>query len=192
MCYCFETSICTLIQFPLVKTSLASGILTTRTLLWNRGFWRENVPVVITTSAQMLCFYDALVTPGQAISAVHALRLQTEVFTEVAMLILFWLSLHAARPPLGLYGQHRVTHPACGDRGSPHLHHTALCLSLSSPLSKSLAKADSSLKCFPILCFPQSLQRDRLLQRAAQSTPLFICALTTPLQVWPFSTNYLW
>lgn len=192
MCYCFETSICTLIQFPLVKTSLASGILTTRTLLWNRGFWRENVPVVITTSGQMLCFYDALVTPGQAISAVHALRLQTEVFTEVAMLILFWLSLHAARPPLGLYGQHRVTHPACGDRGSPHLHHTALCLSLSSPLSKSLAKADSSLKCFPILCFPQSLQRDRLLQRAAQSTPLFICALTTPLQVWPFSTNYLW
>lgn len=192
MCYCFETSICTLIQFPLVKTSLASGILTTRTLLWNRGFWRENVPVVITTSAQMLCFYDALVTPGQAISAVHALHLQTEVFTEVAMLILFWLSLHAARPPLGLYGQHRVTHPACGDRGSPHLHHTALCLSLSSPLSKSLAKADSSLKCFPILCFPQSLQRDRLLQRAAQSTPLFICALTTPLQVWPFSTNYLW
>lgn len=192
MCYCFETSICTLIQFPLVKTSLASGILTTRTLLWNRGFWRENVPVVITTSAQMLCFYDALVTPGQAISAVHALRLQTEVFTEVAMLILFWLSLHAARPPLGLYGQHRVTHPACGDRGSPHLHHTALCLSLSSPLSKSLAKADSSLKCFPILCFPQSLQRDRLLQRAAQSTPLFICALTTPLQVWPFSTNYMW
>lgn len=192
MCYCFETSICTLIQFPLVKTSLASGILTTRTLLWNRGFWRENVPVVITTSGQMLCFYDALVTPGQAISAVHALHLQTEVFTEVAMLILFWLSLHAARPPLGLYGQHRVTHPACGDRGSPHLHHTALCLSLSSPLSKSLAKADSSLKCFPILCFPQSLQRDRLLQRAAQSTPLFICALTTPLQVWPFSTNYLW
>lgn len=192
MCYCFETSICTLIQFPLVKTSLASGILTTRTLLWNRGFWRENVPVVITTSGQMLCFYDALVTPGQAISAVHALRLQTEVFTEVAMLILFWLSLHAARPPLGLYGQHRVTHPACGDRGSPHLHHTALCLSLSSPLSKSLAKADSSLKCFPILCFPQSLQRDRLLQRAAQSTPLFICALTTPLQVWPFSTNYMW
>lgn len=192
MCYCFETSICTLIQFPLVKTSLASGILTTRTLLWNRGFWRENVPVVITTSAQMLCFYDALVTPGQAISAVHALHLQTEVFTEVAMLILFWLSLHAARPPLGLYGQHRVTHPACGDRGSPHLHHTALCLSLSSPLSKSLAKADSSLKCFPILCFPQSLQRDRLLQRAAQSTPLFICALTTPLQVWPFSTNYMW
>lgn len=192
MCYCFETSICTLIQFPLVKTSLASGILTTRTLLWNRGFWRENVPVVITTSAQMLCFYDALVTPGQAISAVHALRLQTEVFTEVAMLILFWLSLHAARPPLGLYGQHWVTHPACGDRGSPHLHHTALCLSLSSPLSKSLAKADSSLKCFPILCFPQSLQRDRLLQRAAQSTPLFICALTTPLQVWPFSTNYMW
>lgn len=192
MCYCFETSICTLIQFPLVKTSLASGILTTRTLLWNRGFWRENVPVVITTPAQMLCFYDALVTPGQAISAVHALHLQTEVFTEVAMLILFWLSLHAARPPLGLYGQHRVTHPACGDRGSPHLHHTALCLSLSSPLSKSLAKADSSLKCFPILCFPQSLQRDRLLQRAAQSTPLFICALTTPLQVWPFSTNYLW
>lgn len=192
MCYCFETSICTLIQFPLVKTSLASGILTTRTLLWNRGFWRENVPVVITTSAQMLCFYDALVTPGQAISAVHALHLQTEVFTEVAMLILFWLSLHAARPPLGLYGQHWVTHPACGDRGSPHLHHTALCLSLSSPLSKSLAKADSSLKCFPILCFPQSLQRDRLLQRAAQSTPLFICALTTPLQVWPFSTNYLW
>lgn len=192
MCYCFETSICTLIQFPLVKTSLASGILTTRTLLWNRGFWRENVPVVITTSAQMLCFYDALATPGQAISAVHALRLQTEVFTEVAMLILFWLSLHAARPPLGLYGQHRVTHPACGDRGSPHLHHTALCLSLSSPLSKSLAKADSSLKCFPILCFPQSLQRDRLLQRAAQSTPLFICALTTPLQVWPFSTNYMW
>lgn len=74
MCYCFETSICTLIQFPLVKTSLASGILTTRTLLWNRGFWRENVPVVITTSAQMLCFYDALVTPGQAISAVHALH----------------------------------------------------------------------------------------------------------------------
>lgn len=192
MCYCFETSICTLIQFPLVKTSLASGILTTRTLLWNRGFWRENVPVVITTSGQMLCFYDALVTPGQAISAVHALHLQTEVFTEVAMLILFWLSLHAARPPLGLYGQHRVTHPACGDRGSPHLHHTALCLSLSSPLSKSLAKADSSLKCFPILCFPQSLQRDRLLQRAAQSTPLFICALTTPLQVWPFSTNYMW
>lgn len=192
MCYCFETSICTLIQFPLVKTSLASGILTTRTLLWNRGFWRENVPVVITTPAQMLCFYDALVTPGQAISAVHALHLQTEVFTEVAMLILFWLSLHAARPPLGLYGQHRVTHPACGDRGSPHLHHTALCLSLSSPLSKSLAKADSSLKCFPILCFPQSLQRDRLLQRAAQSTPLFICALTTPLQVWPFSTNYMW
>lgn len=117
---------------------------------------------------------------------------QTEVFTEVAMLILFWLSLHAARPPLGLYGQHWVTHPACGDRGSPHLHHTALCLSLSSPLSKSLAKADSSLKCFPILCFPQSLQRDRLLQRAAQSTPLFICALTTPLQVWPFSTNYMW
>lgn len=192
MCYCFETSICTLIQFPLVKTSLASGILTTRTLFWNRGYWRENVPVVITTSAQMLCFYDALVTPGQAISAVHALHLQTEVFTEVAMLILFWLSLHAARPPLGLYGQHWVTHPACGDCGSPHLHHTALCLSLSSPLSKSLAKADSSLKCFPILCFPQSLQRDRLLQRAAQSTPLFICALTTPLQVWPFSTNYLW
>lgn len=148
--------------------------------------------MVITTPAQMLCFYDALVTPGQAISAVHALHLQTEVFTEVAMLILFWLSLHAVRPPLGLYGQHRVTHPACGDRGSPHLHHTALCLSLSSPLSKSLAKADSSLKCFPILCFPQSLQRDRLLQRAAQSTPLFICALTTPLQVWPFSTNYLW
>lgn len=192
VCYCFETSICTLIQFPLVKTSLASGILTTRTLFWNRGYWRENVPVVITTSAQMLSFYDAPITPGQAISAVHALHLQTEVFTEVAMLILFWLSLHAARPPLGLYGQHWVTHPACGDRGSPHLHHTALCLSLSSPLSKSLAKADSSLKCFPILCFPQSLQRDRLLQRAAQSTPLFICALTTPLQVWPFSTNYLW
>lgn len=121
----------------------------------------------------------------------HSCTASSEPITEVVMFLLFVLSLYPNRPP-PVYGS---VWAALGETTSlgrlqlTHLHHTALCLPLSSSLRKSLTKADGGLKCFLSLCFPQRHQRDRLVQRTAQSMPLLPVFLL-PLCKCAFSISY--
>lgn len=110
------------------------------------------------------------ITPGEAISAVHVLRLQTD--HRGCSAHPFW-AFTAMQPD---HLQECTGNTGSNTQSAEIAAHltciTALCLSLSSSHNKWFAKADSSLKCSPILCFPQSLQRDRPSKGCSEHTSL--------------------
>lgn len=132
-------------------------------------------------------FREVTIHHGQVTSDIHLQHPHQNQITK-AVVYLSSSHIHGTQPDhlfhAGVFRPFSVKFPACGDPGL--LLTSTTWLSAFPWRSRSLTKANSVLRWFLSLCFPQSQQRQALSKDCSENTSA-LCVLTAPLEAPSFS-----